>query len=102
MRKDITIEAQSRETRGKNASRRLRASGLAPAVLYGGDKEPVAITIVPKEINKILSSATGHNTIFNLDVGAPLLHDGTPGRPHLSERRRIHHPLEVRSHHGLP
>jgi large subunit ribosomal protein L25 len=68
MRKDITIEAQSRDTRGKNAARRLRASGLAPAVLYGGEKEPVSITITPKEINKILSSATGHNTIFNLSV----------------------------------
>ncbi len=68
MRKDITIEAQSRDTRGKNEARRLRAKGLAPAVLYGGEKAPVAITITPKEINKILTSATGHNTIFNLSI----------------------------------
>ncbi|BDC52751.1 50S ribosomal protein L25 [Bryobacterales bacterium F-183] len=68
MRKDITIEAQPRETRGKNAARRLRVEGLAPAVLYGAGKEPVSVTISPKEINKILQSSTGHNTIFNLAV----------------------------------
>ena len=68
MRKDITIEAQPRTLRGKNEARRLRARGLAPAVLYGADKESVAVTISPKEINKILHSSTGHNTIFNLAV----------------------------------
>ena len=68
MRKDITIEANTRDERGKNPARRLRGAGLAPAVLYGAEKEPVAVTIVPKEINKILQSSTGHNTIFNLAV----------------------------------
>jgi large subunit ribosomal protein L25 len=68
MRKDITIEAQSRDQRGKNPARRLRAAGLAPAVLYGADKDPVAVTISPKEVNKILHSSTGHNTIFNLAI----------------------------------
>jgi large subunit ribosomal protein L25 len=70
MRKDITIEAQSREYRGKNAARRLRVQGLAPAVLYGAEKDPVAVTISPKEINKILNSSTGHNTIFNLAIAS--------------------------------
>lgn len=68
MRKDITIEALARETRGKNEARRLRVKGLAPAILYGGEKGAVSITITPKEINKILSSTTGHNTIFNLAI----------------------------------
>ncbi len=68
MRKDITIDAQARDERGKNPARRLRAQGLAPAVLYGADKDPVSVTISPKEINKILHSSTGHNTIFNLAI----------------------------------
>ena len=68
MRKDITIEANARDERGKNPARRLRAKGLAPAVLYGGAKDPVAVSISPKEINKILQSSTGHNTIFNLAI----------------------------------
>ena len=35
MRKDITVAAAARDTRGKNEARRLRAKGSMPAVLYG-------------------------------------------------------------------
>jgi large subunit ribosomal protein L25 len=68
MRKDITIAADPRATRGKNEARRLRTRALIPAVVYGTGKDPVAVSVSPKEINKILFSSTGHNTIFNLDV----------------------------------
>lgn len=68
MRKDITIVAEPRETRGKNEARRLRARGAAPAVVYGADRPPVAISVSPKEVTRILHSSAGHNTIFNLDV----------------------------------
>jgi large subunit ribosomal protein L25 len=68
MRKDITIEAQPRSERGKNEARRLRATGSAPAVLYGAGGDAVAVAVSPKEVNKILHSNTGHNTIFNLAV----------------------------------
>jgi large subunit ribosomal protein L25 len=68
MRKEITITAEPRETRGKNEARRLRVKGLAPAVLYGANGPAVAVAVSPKEVNKILHSTTGHNTIFNLAV----------------------------------
>ncbi len=68
MRKEITVPAEPRETRGKNEARRLRVKGFAPAVLYGSDSPAVAVSISPKDINKILHSNTGHNTIFNLSV----------------------------------
>jgi large subunit ribosomal protein L25 len=68
MRKDITIEAQPRDSRGKNEARRLRAAGNAPAVIYGSGGASVAVSVSPKEINRILRSKTGHNTIFNLDI----------------------------------
>lgn len=68
MRKDITIAAEPRASRGKNEARRLRTRALIPAVVYGTGKDPVAVSVSPKEINKILFSSTGHNTIFNLDV----------------------------------
>jgi len=66
MRKDITVSAEPRETRGKNEARRLRVKGFAPAVLYGANEPAVAVAVSPKEVNKILHSNTGHNTIFNL------------------------------------
>lgn len=72
MRKDITVAAEPREARGKNEARRLRARGLSPAIVYGPGKDPVAIAVDPKEVNTILKSTSGHNTIFNLDL------DGQP------------------------
>jgi large subunit ribosomal protein L25 len=68
MRKDITVTAEVRESRGKNEARRLRVAGNIPAVLYGTGSEPVAVTVSPKQVGKILNSASGSNTIFNLQV----------------------------------
>ena len=68
MRKDITVVAEPRSSRGKNEARRLRVAGQAPAVLYGPGGGSVAVAVSPKEVTKILHSTTGHNTIFNLSV----------------------------------
>lgn len=68
MRKDITIVAERRDSRGKNEARRLRASGSVPAVLYGSGGDAVAVAVNPKEVNRILHSKTGHNTIFDIAV----------------------------------
>lgn len=66
MKRDITLTAESRDSRGKNEARRLRARGLTPAVLYGATKDSVALAVNPKEVRKILR--TGHNTIFDLAI----------------------------------
>ncbi len=66
---DIVVSAQSRTDKGKNASRRLRASGLIPGVLYGAKKETVPVAVSPREISTILRSASGENTLFDLDLG---------------------------------
>ena len=60
-----TVEAKLREASDKNAARRLRTTGMIPAVLYGAKKDPHAIAVDPKQILKILQSASGHNTIFD-------------------------------------
>ena len=68
MRKDITVSAEVRETRGKNEARRTRRRGLIPAVVYGAFKDPVSVAVSPKEMIQILRSKTGYNTIFNLAI----------------------------------
>ena len=70
MRKDITVAAEIRNTRGKNEARRLRAAGSVPAILYGVGGEAESVSVSPKELTKILHSKTGHNTIFNLSIAA--------------------------------
>jgi large subunit ribosomal protein L25 len=69
VRKDITVAAELRDSRGKNEARRLRVKGAMPGVVYGGDAGSAAVAMDPKELNKILHSKTGHNTIFNLSIG---------------------------------
>ncbi len=68
MKSEIVVSAEPRDTRGKNEARRLRARGLAPAVVYGAGTDPVALAVNPKEVNKILRGGTGSNTIFNITV----------------------------------
>jgi large subunit ribosomal protein L25 len=63
-----TVEAQPREAKGKNAARRVRRSGSVPATVYGAGKDPVSVSVNPKQITAILHSATGHNTIFDLTL----------------------------------
>jgi large subunit ribosomal protein L25 len=52
----------------KNVARRVRVSGKIPAVVYGAQQPSVAITVDPKQIQRILYSESGHNTIFDLEV----------------------------------
>ena len=68
MRKDLTVAAETRDSRGKNEARRLRAKGSMPAVIYGGPNGPAPVAVNPKELSRILQSRTGHNTIFNMSI----------------------------------
>ena len=65
---EIVVAASERSETGKNMNRRLRAQGLIPGVLYGASKEPVPVSVSPKEIGTILRSASGENTLFDLDL----------------------------------
>jgi large subunit ribosomal protein L25 len=64
----FTVEATMRDDRGKNAARRLRLGGKIPAVVYGGNEEPLAVTVSVKQVAGILRSEAGRNTIFTLQV----------------------------------
>lgn len=68
MRKDITVAAEVRTSRGKNEARRTRRAGQIPAVVYGAFQEPASIAVNPRDILKIIHSSTGYNTIFNLAI----------------------------------
>ena len=66
---DAVLEAQARDTFGKNEARRTRREGKVPAVLYGGDgKEAMPIAVVPKALLKILHSESGQNTLIALKL----------------------------------
>lgn len=52
MSQQVNLNATGRETDGKSSSRRLRRAGSVPAVIYGGDKDPIRISILEKDIAK--------------------------------------------------
>jgi large subunit ribosomal protein L25 len=69
---DAILEAEARETSGKNEARRTRRQGLVPAVLYGGssdgrrDATPIAVN--PRTLLRILHSESGVNTLISLKL----------------------------------
>ncbi len=70
---EAILEATTRTGRGKNEARRLRAAGHVPAVIYGAQKAgdaiaPVQVAVNPKEMMRILHSASGVNTLITLNV----------------------------------
>jgi len=62
------LEAQPRTPGNKNVARRVRQGGKIPGVLYGAGKDSLPVTLDPRQVTRILHSATGHNTIFDLAV----------------------------------
>lgn len=65
---EVTIEVQRREALGKGAVGRLRAQDLVPAVVYGGDREPVAIQIPKKTLLTLFKQGGHENRIFLLKM----------------------------------
>ena len=51
---DIVLNVEVREQTGTGAARTVRRSGKVPGVLYGGGKDPVAISVPANEFRKAL------------------------------------------------
>ena len=64
----LPVAAARRTGRGKNDNNRLRAARRLPAVLYGSRKEPLPISVDPKDVEKVFRSKFGYNTIIELDI----------------------------------
>jgi large subunit ribosomal protein L25 len=83
----LSATARSESDQGKGASRRLRRlSGRIPAIIYGGDTAPTAISILHKDIHKALQSEAFFSSILDIDV------DGTVGHAILKDLHR--HPAK--------
>lgn len=67
MSERLTLAAQGREKIGKNANRRLRASGLTPAVFYAPGGASVPLTVSEAALNKLYASV-GRTTVFDLEI----------------------------------
>ena len=52
MSEQVNLNAEAREIDGKSSSRKLRNAGSVPAVIYGGETDPIKVSILEKDITK--------------------------------------------------
>jgi large subunit ribosomal protein L25 len=66
---EVTLEVTRREVTGKEIAKKLRRDGKVPAVVYGGHREPVAITVDRKAVAELLQkSEHGIRSVFLLKM----------------------------------
>lgn len=65
---EITLTATTGRTTGTRSSRRLRAEGKVPAVVYGLSREPVAVTVDWRELRQCLITDAGINALIDLSI----------------------------------
>ena len=68
MSEQVNLNATSRDVEGKSSSRQLRRAGSVPAVIYGGDKDPIRISILEKDIAKAAEIPGFATQILNINI----------------------------------
>jgi len=64
----VKLTVRRRTDTGKQGSKRTRAHGDVPAVLYGEKQDNVPISIVANDLRAALSTASGRNVIIHLGL----------------------------------
>jgi large subunit ribosomal protein L25 len=64
----VKLEVQVRDARGSAEVRRLRKQGLVPGVIYGGGKDPAAISVPERTLRKALTGSGGLHAILDVVV----------------------------------
>jgi len=67
---EFEVVAQPRTALGTNASRRLRRTGMIPAILYGGGKDPVPLSLEENRIRKQIENEAFAAHILTVKVEA--------------------------------
>jgi large subunit ribosomal protein L25 len=74
MAKQVKLKAEPRTETGRSAARRLKARGIIPAVVYGGKEKSQPLQVSARDINAMLSHASGENILVELEISG---HKGT-------------------------
>jgi large subunit ribosomal protein L25 len=91
---EVTLEVTRRENTGKEVAKKLRREGKVPAVVYGGHKEPVAITVDRKSITELVTKGEhGIRSVFLLKMA------GTDQQRHAMIKEITIDPISRRMEH---
>jgi large subunit ribosomal protein L25 len=66
------IQAEARTGAGRSSSRQLRRTGRVPAIVYGGGKDPSAVTLDGNSLGHQMALESFYTSILNLKVGKEL------------------------------
>lgn len=66
MQNIMNVNAESRKEVGKKISKKLRNQGKIPAIIYGGDRESIPISLLLSDLKLILKAEMGENTILRI------------------------------------
>lgn len=81
-----TLSATLRSDVGKGVARKLRSAGQVPAVIYGHHREPQPVTVVARDLDKLLEHIAAGTTVVELGI------DGRTSRTLIREIQR--HPVK--------
>ena len=65
----IALPAEPRERVGKGAARAVRRAGRVPAVIYGDRKDPLTISLDPRDVDRELHRPGFFATLFDVEIG---------------------------------
>ncbi|RYD83252.1 MAG: 50S ribosomal protein L25 [Verrucomicrobiaceae bacterium] len=68
MAKQLKLAAQVRTSAGRSAVKKIKQQGLVPAVIYGAKQQPENLQINAREIQNLLSHATGEHLLVELEI----------------------------------
>ncbi len=68
MAKQAKLKAEQRTAIGRSAVRKLKTRGIIPAIVYGGKEKPQPLQVAARDINAVLSHASGENILVELEI----------------------------------
>src|SRR5213596_3976633 len=68
MAKQVKLKAEPRTNVGRSAVRKLKTRGFIPAVIYGGKEKPQPLQVAARDINAMMSHASGENVLVELEI----------------------------------
>ncbi|SRR6266480_22130 len=68
MAKQVKLKVERRDDTGRSAARKLKARGVVPAIIYGAKQKPQPLQVSVRDINAMLSHASGENILVELEI----------------------------------
>src|SRR5437588_11303511 len=85
MAKQVKLMARRRTATGRSAVWKLKARGVVPAIIYGAKDKPETPQVSMRDINAMLSHASGENILVELEI------EGEGGKNRLALVQEVQH-----------